>query len=108
MSDSRASSRLPVAWRAAIQVAPGRIVPAKVINFSASGIQMQCAVMLREKQSYQMMMEVPSQRDASSRTRVVFTATCVYTILSGGEYRSGMKCSDYPPEHRELLQSWGG
>ncbi len=26
----------------------------------------------------------------------------------GSEYRSGMKCSDYPPEHRELLQSWGG
>mgnify|MGYP003347099311 CR=1 FL=1 len=108
MNDSRASSRLPVAWRAAIQVAPGRIVPAKVINFSSSGIQMQCPVMLKEKQLYQMMMEVPTQRDASNRTRVVFSATCVYTILSGSEYRSGMKAQDYPAEHRELLQSWGG
>ncbi|MFZ6687208.1 PilZ domain-containing protein [Undibacterium sp. SXout11W] len=108
MSDSRNSPRLSVAWRAAIQVAVGRIVPAKIINFSASGIQLQTSVMLKEKQVYQMMMEVPSHKDASSRTQVVCKATCLYTILSGNEYRAGMKCSDFPPQHRELLESWGG
>ncbi|NDI84925.1 PilZ domain-containing protein [Undibacterium crateris] len=108
MSESRNSARLPVAWRAAIQVAPGRIVPAKVVNFSATGIQLQSGVMLKEKQEYQMMMEVPSHKDASARTQVVCKAVCVYTILSGSEYRAGLRIANYPPEHKELLQSWGG
>jgi hypothetical protein len=61
-----------------------------------------------EKQSYQMMMEIPSVKDASARTQVVVKASCVYTILSGDAYRAGLKCTDYPPEHRPLLESWGG
>lgn len=64
--------------------------------------------MLKEKQDFQMMMEVPSRHDASLRTQVVFKATCVYTILSGSEYRAGLKAVSYPSEHRELLESWGG
>ena len=55
-----------------------------------------------------MMMEVPSHKDASARTQVVCKATCVYTILSGSEYRAGLRIASYPPEHKELLQSWGG
>ena len=108
MSDSRNFPRLAVAWRAAIQVVPGRIVPAKVVNFSAAGIQLQAGIMLKEKETYQMMMEVPARNDASDRTQVVFKATCVYTILSGSEYRAGMKAVSYPPEQRDLLESWGG
>lgn len=108
MSDSRINLRLAVSWRAAVQVVPGRIVPAKIVNFSAAGIQMQVGVMLKEKQDYQMMMEVPSPRDASARTQVVCKATCIYTILSGSEYRAGLKCLHFPPEHAELLASWGG
>lgn len=107
MSDSRNSPRLAVAWRAAIQIAQGRIVPAKVVNISASGIQLQAGVMLKEKQEYQMMVEVPSKTDASARTRVIFKATCIYTILSGSEYRAGLRAVAYPAEHLELLQSWG-
>ncbi|MBC3870855.1 hypothetical protein [Undibacterium oligocarboniphilum] len=68
MSDSRINPRLAVSWRSAVQVVPGRIVPSKIVNFSAAGIQMQIGVMLKEKQDYQMMMEVPSPRDASVRT----------------------------------------
>ena len=64
--------------------------------------------MLKEKQEYQMMMEVPSRNDASARTQVVFKASCVYTILSGSEYRAGLRAVSFPPEHQELLQSWGG
>jgi hypothetical protein len=108
MNESRNTPRLPVSWRAAIQVVPGHIVPAKVVNFSATGIQLQTSVMLKEKQTYQMMMEIPSVKDASARTQVVVKASCVYTILSGDAYRAGLKCTDYPPEHRPLLESWGG
>ena len=106
MSDSRVAQRTNVTWRGAIQVAPGRIVPARIVNFSASGIQIQCAAVLKEKQTYQMMMEVPSLRDASQRTQVVCKATCVYAILSGSEYRAGMKYFDVPDQHMALLTQW--
>ena len=102
----RAPLRLKVAWRAAIQIAVGKIVPAKVVNFSVAGIQLQTSVMLKEKQTYQMMMEVPSPNDASARTQVVCKATCLYTILSGSEYRAGMKYFDVPTEHAALLANW--
>jgi hypothetical protein len=45
---NRNTPRLPVSWRAAIQVVPGHIVPAKVVNFSATGIQLQTSVMLKK------------------------------------------------------------
>ncbi|MBI3283340.1 MAG: hypothetical protein HYZ65_00605 [Burkholderiales bacterium] len=108
MSDLRSYPRANVNWRAAVLVAPGRIVPAKILNFSGNGIQLQCSVALKEKQIYQMMMEVPQQRDASQRTQVVCRADCLYTILSGSEYRAGMKYFDVPYEHEGLLASWGG
>lgn len=108
MSDIRNFPRTNVNWRAAIQIAPGQIVGAKVVNFAGGGIQLQCGVMLKEQQTYQMMMEVPQQRDASQRTQVVCQATCLYTILSGSAYRAGLKYFDIPAQHHALLASWGG
>ncbi|WP_162061231.1 hypothetical protein [Undibacterium sp. KW1] len=100
--------RTNVTWRGAIQVMPGKIVPAKIINFSGTGIQLQCSVALKEKTTYQMMMEVPSPGDASRRTQVVCKATCIYSILSGNEYRAGMKYFEVHEQHRELLAAWHG
>lgn len=106
MRESRSLPRLNANWRGAIMIAPGNIVPLKVVNYSSSGLQLQCNVVLKEQQRYQMMMEVPSKSDASERTQVVCKATCVYTILSGGEYRAGMQQLEIPLEHKALLDSW--
>lgn len=108
MLDARSVVRTNVSWRAAILVAPGKIVAAKVINFSHGALKLQCAQLLRDGETYQMMMEVPSQHDASVRTQVICKATCLYSTLSENEYRSGMKYLDVPAQHEALLQSWGG
>ncbi|HTD04125.1 hypothetical protein [Undibacterium sp.] len=108
MIDSRSSPRSNVSWRAAVLIAPGNIVPAKVLNIASAGIQLQCAHRLIDGQVYQMMMEVPEPRDASQRTQVVCKASCSYTILSGSEYRAGMKLMEVPPQHQPLLGNWGG
>lgn len=108
MIDSRSSPRSNVSWRAAILVAPGNIVPAKVLNIAGAGIQLQCAHRLADGQVYQMMMEVPEPKDASQRTQVVCKASCNYTILSGSEYRAGMKLAEVPAQHQALLNNWGG
>ncbi len=108
MIESRSSPRSNVSWRAAILIAPGNIVPAKLMNIAGTGIQLQCAHRLIDGQVYQMMMEVPEPKDASQRTQVVCKATCNYTILSGSEYRAGMKLIEVPSQHQALLNSWGG
>lgn len=108
MSDSRNTARANVTWRGAIQVLPGQIVPARIINFTSGSIQMQCSAVLKEKQTYQMMMEVPKPGDASQRTQVVCKATCVYSILSGNEYRAALKYFEVPVQHAALLAEWYG
>lgn len=102
MSDPRSN----VSWRAAIKLAEG-IVPAKVVNIAGTGIQLQCASPLRDGQTYQMMMEVPEPKDASQRTQVVCKVSCSYTILSGSEYRAGMRFVELAPQHQSLLSNWG-
>ncbi|MFZ6745722.1 hypothetical protein ACO0LC_21065 [Undibacterium sp. JH2W] len=108
MNDTRTSARSNVTWRGAIQVIPGKIVPAKIISFTSASIQMQCSTVLKEKQTYQMMMEVPRPGDASQRTQVVCKATCIYSILSGNEYRAAMKYFEVPAQHVALLAEWHG
>ena len=108
MAEARSTPRTNVVWRAAISVAPGKIVPAKVINFSIGGLKLQCAHPLHNGEIYQMMMEVPSHRDASVRTQVICKAKCMYSTLCDNEYRAGMKYFEVPSQHAALLQSWGG
>ncbi|PXX38734.1 hypothetical protein [Undibacterium pigrum] len=108
MNDSSSATRTNVTWRGAIQVLPGQIVPAKIINFTSASIQMQCSAVLKEKQTYQMMMEVPKPGDASQRTQVVCKATCIYSILSGNEYRTALKYFEVPAQHAALLAEWHG
>ena len=108
MVEARATHRTNVAWRAAILISAGKIVPAKVINFSLGGLKLQCAHLLHDGEIYQMMMEVPSHRDASVRTQVVCKAKCLYSTLCDNEYRAGMKYFEVPSQHAALLQSWGG
>lgn len=106
MSEARSVPRINVTWRAAIALAPGNIVQAKVINFSAVGLKLQCAHRLRDGETYQMMMQVPSQGDASVRTQVVCKAKCMYSTLCDNEYLAGLKYFGVPSEHTALLQSW--
>jgi hypothetical protein len=108
MSEHRSVQRTNVSWRAAIQIAIGQIVPAKVINFSTGGLKLQCANLLKDGQTYQMMMEVPDPRDASLRTQVTCKATCSYSTLSDSVYRAGMKYFEIPAQHQALVDSWCG
>jgi hypothetical protein len=108
MCDSRSNPRLSVSWRGAVLLAPGKIIPAKIVNFSLGGIQLQCANLLRDGETYQMMIEVPDKKDASKRTQVVCKGKIMYALLSGNEYRAGIKYSGVAAEHHALLESWGG
>lgn len=106
MSESRSNPRTHVAWRGAVQVAPGQITVVKIVNFSGNGAQILCPKMLAEKQTYQIMLEMPDRRDPTLRVQVVCKAAVLYSILSGESYRIGVKLSDIPPEHAQLVQAY--
>lgn len=106
MSDLRSNPRTHVAWRGAVQIAPGNIVVVKVVNFSGNGAQFLCAKMLQEKQTYNMMIEMPDRRDPTLRVQVACKGTVLYSILSGSEYRTGIRISDIPPQHNQLMQAY--
>ena len=106
MTDARSAPRINVTWRGAIQIAPGKIIAVKVVNFSANGVQFLCSQIVPERVSFQMMIEIPDRRDASRRTQVVCKGIALYCILSGVEYRVGMKLADIPPQHADLVNSW--
>ncbi|MES2049804.1 MAG: hypothetical protein V4447_15490 [Pseudomonadota bacterium] len=108
MAEPRSAPRTNVSWRAAILVAPGQIVAAKVINLSVGSLKLQCPHILRDGETYQMMMEVPSKLDASVRTQVICKAKCLYSTLSDNEYRAGMKYFEVPSQHDALMHAWGG
>lgn len=108
MAESRAAPRTNVSWRAAIALLSGKIVPAKVVNFSGGALKLQCAHHLRDGEIYQMMMQVPSHSDASIRTEVICKVKCIYSTLSGNEYHAGMKYFEVPDQHTDLLHFWSG
>lgn len=108
MSDARSAPRINVTWRGAIQVSQGKIIAIKIVNFSSSGVQFLCPQIVAERGTFQMMIEIPDRRDASRRTQVVCKGMALYCILSGSEYRVGMKISDIPPQHNDLVNSWAG
>jgi hypothetical protein len=108
MSEARLAVRAKVSWRAAILIGPGKIVPAKIIDFSRGGLKLQCGVPLKDGETYQIMMEVPKKLDASSRTKVTCKAKCIYSLLSGDDYCAGMKYFEVPSQFVSLLQNWHG
>lgn len=106
MTDARSIPRINVTWRGAIQISQGKIIAIKVINFSKQGVQFLCSQLVPENMSFQMMIEIPSRNDASRRTQVVCKGSTLYCILSGVDYRVGMKLTDIPPQHTELIDGW--
>ena len=56
-----------------------------------------CPQIVPERVSFQMMMEIPDRRDASRRTSSRLQRRRLYCILSGVEYRVGMKFLTFRP-----------
>jgi hypothetical protein len=95
-----------VSWRGAILIAPEKIIPIKIVNISADEILLLSSYLLKDGQSYQMMLEVPDPNDASRRTQVVCNGMVKYAILSGSDYRAGVRYSGVHAEHLSLLAHW--
>lgn len=109
MSVARSNQRATlsnVSWRGAILIAPEKIVPVKIVNISPDEILLLSSHLLKDGQTYQMMLEVPNPNDASRRTQVVCKGSVKYAILSGSDYRAGIKYTGVSAEHALLLAHW--
>ncbi|TDK64476.1 PilZ domain-containing protein [Sapientia aquatica] len=106
MVENRSVPRLMVAWHAALRLPSKQIVRAKVVNISSSGMQFTTAEHLIANQKYEMQITVPDLNGSTSTTLVPCFIECLYTILSGGDYRVGAKFSGMAPEHKTLIARW--
>ena len=107
MIELRKSPRTNVTWRAAIKLDAGNIVPAKVVNVSATGILLQCAHRVVVNHEYQVMMEVPRiDQPAGVPYQVRCKVVVLHAILSGDFFRIGVKFSELSDLHRNLIAAW--
>jgi c-di-GMP-binding flagellar brake protein YcgR len=101
--EKRKASRLNVVWRGAIKVGEAKIVAAKVINLSESGIMFECMMPVELQKEYEFMMEVPGIHQAADAHRVRCRVKILHTILSEGIYRIGVKFAELSDLHRDLI-----
>lgn len=107
MIELRKSPRTNVTWRAAIKIENGKIVSAKVVNVSATGVLLQCAERVLVNQEYQVMMEVPRIDQAVAQPYQVRCKVMVlHAILSDDFFRVGVKFSELSDLHRNLIAAW--
>ena len=107
MIELRKSPRSNVLWRAAIKLGEGNIVPAKVINVSASGLLIQCAHNVAIDKEYRLLMEVPRIDQSSSEPyQVACKISVLHAILSGDSYRIGVKFTEISDLHKNLVAAW--
>lgn len=107
MIELRKSPRTNILWRAAIKLGEGNIVPAKVVNVSASGLLIQCVDRVEIDKEYRMMMEVPRiDQSSSDPYQVVCKVAVLHAILSGDSYRIGVKFTEISDLHENLVAAW--
>jgi hypothetical protein len=107
MIELRKSPRTNVIWRAAIKLGAGKIVPAKVVNVSATGVLLQSSTRVEVDHEYQVMMEVPKINQTSGEPyQVLCKVMVLHAILSGDQFRIGVKFTELSDLHRNLIAAW--
>ena len=106
MAENRTTTRLMVVWNAALRLPSKKIVHAKVVNVSPTGLQFTCSENLLAGQKYEMQMHIPDLNGSMSTTLVPCFIECLYIILSGNDYRIGGKFSGLSVDHKALIAKW--
>jgi len=103
MLEKRKTSRPNVVWRGAIKIGEGKIVAAKVINVSESGLMFECMLPVELQKEYEFMMEVPGIHQAAEAHQVRCRVKILHTILSEGIYRIGARFAELSNLHHDLI-----
>ena len=107
MIELRKNSRANVIWRASINLDEGRILSAKIVNISSSGLLLHSAIALEVNRAYQLIVEMPGIDQSSSvRFHAPCTILTTHVRLSGDTYQVGVKITEIDDLHQALFDAW--
>ena len=107
MIELRKNTRTNVVWRAAITRAEGEIIAVKIVNISSDGLLLHCPIALEVDRKYQIMMEMPSiDQSSSKRYQAPCKVIAMHVRLSGDYYQTGVKFIEISGLHQALFDAW--
>jgi hypothetical protein len=106
MIELRKGPRVNITWRAVVRLPDGSLMQTRAANLSAGGILLLCKTDLSVGQAYSMMLEVPGLTPNAKLNHIPCQGQVLHSILSGSEYRIGVKLVELSDLHNELIRAW--
>ena len=107
MFELRKTPRINVTWRGSVKMDDGKLVPIRVINVGNHGFLFLCPTALLAEHDYQLSLEVPNiDKTSSTLYQVTCTVVLTHSVLSGGQFRVGVKFVQMSRLHRDLINAW--
>lgn len=107
MFELRRTPRINVTWRGQVKMDDNRLVPIRIINVSNSGFLFLSPKALLSERDYHIHVEVPNIDKTSS---ALYQLSCVveltHSVLSGEQFRVGVKFVSMSSMHRDLINAW--
>jgi c-di-GMP-binding flagellar brake protein YcgR len=107
MFELRKTPRINVTWRAHVKMDDNKLVPIRIINVSNSGFLFLSSKALMSEREYQLNVEVPSiDKTSSALYHVNCVVALTHSVLSGEQFRVGVKFVNISSMHRDLINAW--
>ena len=107
MFELRKTPRINVTWRGLVKMDEDKLVPIRVINVGNSGFLFLCPKALMAEREYQLSLEVPNiDKSASTLYQVNCVVALTHSVLSGEQFRVGVRVVSISSMHRDLINAW--
>ena len=104
--ENRQLPRANVVWRTAYLVAVGKYSPLKIINISEGGVGAVTESRFNLGQQMQLVLEIPHPDGSPRWIHAPIKAVVVHTILSGENYKIGVKFTEIDINHKAVIKTW--
>ncbi|MFC0350993.1 PilZ domain-containing protein [Undibacterium danionis] len=107
MFELRKTPRINVTWRGTINMDNAKLVPIKIINVGSSGFLFLCPKALMADREYSLSVEIPNiDKSSSMQYQVDCVVVLTHSVLSGEQFRIGVKFVSISSMHRDLINAW--
>jgi hypothetical protein len=107
MFELRKTPRINVTWRGSVKVDDDKLVPIRVINVGNNGFLFLSPKALMADRDYQLSLEVPNiDKTSGTLHQVNCVVTLTHSVLSGEQFRIGVKFATISSMHRDLINAW--
>ncbi len=104
--DARREPRLPVHWRASLQLPDGRRIDVRIKDISDSGMGLIARDAVPAGATLRIAVQVPDPGGAARGTEVAGEVKVAYAVMRGYEFGVGAVWVERAPEARALMSRW--